>query len=175
MREAKKIIKEHNIDYVLMDINLKGDIDGAEGVAKLLKQNNDLKIIILSMFCDSSIVEKTIGSGAMAYVCKSDGLDEAVLALEQAKENKKYPSSYVISKLYQSAKVYNQTNSVLSEQMQLSQRQNEIIHCVVSGMDSDKIAEKMRISKRTVETHLQKIYNITRVSSKKELILKFKV
>lgn len=173
--EALKIVKKYPVEYIISDINLRGEIDGIEGTKKLLKLNKQLKVIMLSMFCDRRIIEKTMQSGAMAYICKYDGLEELINAIESAAQDKKYLSTYVLTGLYNISQDTNKSAAGIWINDKLTSRHFDIIHAVAAGLKSNEIAQKLNISRRTVEVHLQNIYKLLNVKNKQEMLIKLKL
>ena len=67
--EAIKLAKSRNIDLILMDIRLDGQIDGIEA-AKVIRGFSAIPIVFVSAYSDSEIIERAMGIGAVDYIRK---------------------------------------------------------------------------------------------------------
>ena len=63
-------------DIILMDINLPGSKNGIELTESLIKQNNTLKVMILTIHTDPSYVQNAIRVGAKGFVTKNSSIPE---------------------------------------------------------------------------------------------------
>ena len=97
-KEAVDKILAENIDCVIMDINMPV-LNGLEAT-KIIKQAKPyIKIIVVSMLCDASIVSKMIKVGADAFINKDTGKSELLKAIDKVMRGEKYISPE-ISKPY---------------------------------------------------------------------------
>jgi two-component system invasion response regulator UvrY len=63
-------------DIILMDINLPGSKNGIELTESLIKQNDTLKVMILTIHTDPSYVQNAIRVGAKGFVTKNSSIAE---------------------------------------------------------------------------------------------------
>lgn len=147
--EAIEIIEKQQIDIVLSDISMPL-MTGIE-LTKIIKQKHpEIKVIIISMHNDSSVVSEIINSEAEGYILKNTGKKELFDALTKVANNGTYYSSDVLSVMMQTMKTDKKTTDEIK---QLSEREIEILKLIVEEFSSEQIAEKLFISKRTVDTH----------------------
>jgi DNA-binding NarL/FixJ family response regulator len=83
-------IQNFDPELILMDINLPGDKNGIEIAQELIKNNPDLKVIILSMHNEPMFVRQAMEAGAKGYVTKSSPIKELRLAIETVLEGNTY-------------------------------------------------------------------------------------
>jgi DNA-binding NarL/FixJ family response regulator len=138
--------KNFNADVFVLDMNLP-DIEGDELCAKLISDNADSKILILSGLIDEASLLRAVKAGAKGYLSKDAGNDELVEAITSVYNNEEYFGGK-ISKL-------NGENS--SHQNSLSERETEVLKLFADGLTYKEIGEKLFISPRTVETHKNSI------------------
>ena len=81
-KEAVDKALAHNIDCVIMDINMPV-LNGLEATKLIKKEKPDIKIIVVSMLCDASIVNKMLKAGADAFINKDTGKDELLKAIDK--------------------------------------------------------------------------------------------
>jgi DNA-binding NarL/FixJ family response regulator len=91
-------IRDHIPDVILMDIKMTG-IDGI-ACAEILKHNfPDIKIIMLSMYNQDSIIREAIAAGACGYLIKNASKEEIIASIFSAVNNKQYYCSSTMKRL----------------------------------------------------------------------------
>ena len=66
---AIKKIEEHQIDIILMDIAIKGTIDGIE-TAKIIREKYNLIIIFMTAYADDKTLDRASAIGCYGYLLK---------------------------------------------------------------------------------------------------------
>ncbi len=164
--EAEKIINEiytahngkeavdkaltHEIDCVIMDINMPV-LNGLEATKLIKKEKPFIKVIVVSMLCDASIVNKMLKAGADAFINKDTGKSELLKAIDKVMKNEKYISPKISNNLFIHLKDPN-VNSAENEK-HLTTREIEIIGHIANGLTNHEIADKLFLSIVTVDTH----------------------
>ncbi|MDJ0727834.1 MAG: response regulator [Prochloraceae cyanobacterium] len=67
--EAIAIVNSNKPDLILMDIAIKGDLDGIETMAKI-KEIDDIPAIYLTAYADDKTVERAAQTGCYGYLLK---------------------------------------------------------------------------------------------------------
>lgn len=148
-KEALVIIENNKIDIILCDISMP-EMDGIE-LTKIVKEKfPETKIIILSMHNDSSVISEIMMAEAEGYILKNTGKKELFEALTKVANNGTYYSDGVLSVMRQTIKEDKKTDIEIKI---LSEREIEILKLIVEELSSEQIAEKLFISKRTIDTH----------------------
>ncbi len=148
-KEALAIIENIKIDIILCDISMP-EMNGIE-LTKIVKEKfPEIKIIILSMHNDSSVISDIMMAEAEGYILKNTGKKELFDALTKVANSGTYYSDGVLSVMRQTIKV---DKKVVEEIKLLSEREIEILKLIVEELSSEQIAEKLFISKRTIDTH----------------------
>jgi DNA-binding NarL/FixJ family response regulator len=146
--------KNFNADVFVLDMNLP-DIEGDELCAKLISDNADSKILILSGLIDEASLLRAVKAGAKGYLSKDAGNDELVEAITSVYNNEEYFGGKISKLLFKSFSKLNGENS--SHQNSLSERETEVLKLFADGLTYKEIGEKLFISPRTVETHKNSI------------------
>lgn len=68
-------------DIILMDINLPGSKNGLELTEELLKKDNSIKVMILTIHTEPSYIQKALKIGALGYVTKNSSIIELKKAI----------------------------------------------------------------------------------------------
>lgn len=146
-----KCNKHKDIEIVILDINMP-DMDGIEATRKIKSQFPDIEIIALSMHDDQASIRSMLKAGASSYVLKSAGKTDLVKAIEYTSRGKPFFSSDVAFKVLQQPSGEDHT-STPDHSTNLTDREIEILRLIVYEYTNQEIADKLYISKRTVDTH----------------------
>jgi len=153
--DALEVVASSKPDLLIADIRMP-NLTGIELVEKLRSENNNVKIIMLSMHESEEYVLKSIKAGADGYLLKGSSKEEFLKALHTVAAGGKYfsgdISSILISQLTNSA-TSSEPKQNLAEDTMITKREKEILTLLLSGKGNKEIAEALEISKRTAEVH----------------------
>ncbi|HKL71997.1 MAG TPA: response regulator transcription factor [Marinilabiliaceae bacterium] len=147
--EFMERFQEADPDVVLMDISMPV-IDGIEASRKALEINPDLKIITLSMYGDQEYYTRMLEIGVRGFVLKDSDIQEVKSAITTVAQGGNYFSRQLLRGLILGKK---ELPLILGSEEQLSERELEVLIEICQGLSNNEIAEKLFISKRTVEKH----------------------
>lgn len=82
-KDAMAIVKMEDIDLILMDVYIKGDIDGI-ACAKSIKELKNIPIIYISAFSDDETLERAIATEPSSYLVKPFNRKELKVAMRIA-------------------------------------------------------------------------------------------
>ncbi|MCP2029115.1 DNA-binding NarL/FixJ family response regulator [Flavobacterium sp. HSC-32F16] len=169
--DALDVVAETKPDLLIADIRMP-NLTGIELVEKLRSENNDVKIIMLSMHESEEYVLKSIKAGADGYLLKGSSKEEFLKALHTVSAGGKYFSGDISSILI--GQLTNPSNSLepkqnLSDEMMITKREKEILTLLLSGKGNKEIAEALDISKRTAEVHRFNLMKKLKVKNLMEL------
>lgn len=108
-----------------------------------------IKVLILSMHNSISIVKDAVAAEADGYMLKNTGQDEFLKGLGRIVENGTYFSQDILPIIFSTL----QKDKGSPLKSALSQREKEVLELIVQEYTSREIAEKLHISKQTVDTH----------------------
>lgn len=169
--DALEVVAESKPDLLIVDIRMP-HLTGIEVVEKLRSENNNVKIIMLSMHESEEYVLKSIKAGADGYLLKGSSKEEFLKALHTVAAGGKYfsgdISSILISQLT-NASASLEPKQNLGEEMMITKREKEILALLLSGKGNKEIAEALDISKRTAEVHRFNLMKKLKVKNLMEL------
>lgn len=142
-------------DVVFMDYSMPG-LNGAETTAKALELCPELKVITLSMFGDTAYYSHMVAVGAKGFLLKDSGFEEVVAAIETVYAGGEYFSESLLASLsfsMRSASIGDDVKCDIADADRLSDREIEILVAICQGLSTQEIADKLFISKRTVDKH----------------------
>jgi DNA-binding NarL/FixJ family response regulator len=146
--EMFDLLKQHPVDFLLLDINLPPD-NGLELMSQLKPVYKDLKIMLLSMYQPADIGLDTTNFKGDAYVLKISGKHILEEAFDCMKRNVQYLDPNIIAR-----PDYEDT---FTKQLRLSKREKEIISLISLGKTSKEIASMLFLSELTIKTHRKNI------------------
>lgn len=132
-------------DVVFMDIAMP-QMDGVKATELALNANPDLKIIILSMYGEKEYYSRLVDIGVRGFLLKSCDFKEVEMALEAVKNGDYYFSQELLQQM-----IFQSSGSQSEDE--LSQRERDVLTEICNGESNQEIADKLYISKRTVEKH----------------------
>jgi DNA-binding NarL/FixJ family response regulator len=147
----------HQPDLVVTDISM-GGMSGLQ-LASLIKSSHPaIRVLILSMHDDAPVIQSALDTEAEGFVLKSASAADIAGALRDILAGRTHYSREVLDRLVQSTRRERKSEEV---RMLLSEREKEVLTLILQEYSSDDIAEKLFISKRTVDTHRANILEKT--------------
>jgi Response regulator containing a CheY-like receiver domain and an HTH DNA-binding domain len=154
-------------DIVLLDIALP-DISGIEIARRLKVERPNMKILAVSAENASSTVEEMLQIGIEGFVsksnCKPDILADAIRSVMQGLEYFGADIAEIISRIYIAKKKTTRVSEEFSEQ------EKSIIELCLQGLSAKLIADRLKISTRTVDWHKSNMFSKLGINSTLELV-----
>lgn len=153
------------VDILLTDIMMPG-MSGFELALQVKQQHPAVKILALSMSEDGATISKMIEEAKVdGFIPKASGQKELIRAIESIAAGSTYFSAGIMQQ-YESYIIVKTENKMLN----LTNREIEIIECMIRHLSNKEIASQLFISERTVETHRKNIYRKTNTRGEASLI-----
>jgi two-component system response regulator NreC len=162
--EALNTLKLLTVDVILMDIDMPG-LNGIDATRQIHEKYKGVKVIMLTMHSESSMIKNLIEIGAYGYLVKNSSKEELLDAIYKVAKGEKYFSSEVTMSLLNPEK--SKTSDI---KIDFTQREIEIIQLLADGLTNKEIGDKLFISHRTVDTHRTNIMKKVGVSNVAGLI-----
>jgi two-component system nitrate/nitrite response regulator NarL len=156
--EALDFLKKDQPDVILTDYSLPG-ISGLELFKKIKIAYPKIKVAILSMHDEASIVRNVLKEGIHGYLLKNIQQFELRNALKQIAMGYPYVSPE-ITKI-----IMTEFNQPEEKSELLTDREREILRLIAKEYSNKQMAEKLFISERTVETHRKNIFRKTNTNT----------
>lgn len=167
-REAIEAVRKEDWDIMFLDIRLPGR-SGVEVLRQVKSTNPGLPVLILSTYPESQYAVRLIRAGAAGYLSKDIEEEEICRAVKQALAGRKYISAEVGELL---ARQFNKPSDADTPPHELlSDREYQVFLELASGARPVDIAEKYKISAKTVATHRSRILEKMSLSNNAELTL----
>ncbi len=148
-------------DIVISDISMP-IMNGTELCKQIKQLFPRIKVLMLSMYSSSAIVKEALAAEADGFMLKNSGKEELLKALHRVMNNGTYYSDEIIPILY--AQIEKEKRQLENLSI-LSDREKEVLTLILKELTSEEIAEKLFISKRTVDNHRTHIMEKTQCKS----------
>ena len=152
--DALSEIEKLKPDAVLCDISLPG-MNGIEFLKNMKAQYPQIAAVVLSMHDEAVYAERALRAGALGYVMKKESTEEVMTALRKALRGEYYVTSKVVGVIFNKALRMPGPGKTASASpvSLLSDRELEVFEMIGRGMGTREIAEALRLSPKTVESH----------------------
>lgn len=166
--QALAAVKTKNPDTIIVDISLK-DKSGLELIKDINFQYKNLPILALSMHDESLYAERALRAGAMGYIMKVEATDNVVYAIRKVLSGQIYVSKKITEKMM-SKLVGGKPQIGASPTDCLSDRELEVLMLIGQGYGTRKMAEKLYLSVKTIETYRAHIKEKLNLANATELL-----
>lgn len=142
---------------LITDVSMS-HLNGIELCKMVKAQYPEIRVLILSMYNSVSVVKDALAAEADGYLLKSAGRDEFLQAIHRICGGGTYFAQDIVPI------IYNQYQKEIRQQNELailSAREKEVLSLILREHTSEEIAEKLFISKKTVDNHRQNILTKT--------------
>ncbi len=169
--EVLELLKKNTeAELILADINMP-QMDGITMLKAIRTNYPDIKVVFLSMLDNEKYVIQAFKEGAYGYVFKNVSSDELIFSLRQVNSGHRYLcTELALNLLDRSLQESTVFTTPLESKIDFSQREVEVLHLIAEGLTNTEIAEKIFISKRTVEGHRQSLLEKTNSKNTATLI-----
>ncbi len=155
-------------DVLLLDIGLPG-MSGLESISTFKQINPQLDIIMFTTYEEEDKIFSALCNGACSYISKRTPLKTIMESIVTVYNGGSYMSPSIARKIVNHFK----PKPVKKPAYELSDRQIQIINCLMDGLSYKMIAAELNISIDTVRSHIKKIYRQLQVNSSMELVKKY--
>ena len=168
--EAIKMLNELSPDLAIVDLNL-GQEDGLELIKDILALKPQTKVLVLSMHDERYYAERALKAGAKGYIMKEEAESNVSTAINTVMQGNIYLSEAEQKRHNELVlnKNVNKTSEPFDLISTLSDRQLQIFTLLGKGLGTVEIAEKLKLSIKTIDTHKENMKEKLNCESAAEL------
>ncbi|RAV01597.1 response regulator [Mycolicibacter senuensis] len=163
--QALAVVADTDPDIVLCDVRMRGE-SGLDLCLALRERDPERKIVMLSVYDDEQYLFEALRVGASGYLLKSISSDDLVHQIELAHRGETVIDPGLAARAAGTAARLQRDEFWPGARQGLTQRESEILACMVSGLSNRGIATKLVIGDETVKSHLRSIYRKLGVSDR---------
>jgi len=175
--DALRLVAQHRPDVLALDVNLPDPspgsgqaLNGVEVARRLRDRGTTTAILILTIYDDSQTVFGLLESGATGYVLKDEALETLVSAVRAVAQGQSWLSPAVARQVVHRA-VGEAPSPPEPPPLPLTPREVQVLRLLAQGLDNEAIAQRLVVTKRTVQNHVSNIYGKLEVASRTEAML----
>lgn len=161
-REAVEQARQHLPDAVIMDINMP-ELSGIEATRRIRHELADVRVLILSAYDEPAYVQGLLDAGADGFVLKTAALSQLLAALKEIVTGHRVFDGETLRR---AAAHRREAASVEA----LTERERQVLQAACHGQTNKEIGQELFISDRTVQGHLQNIYQKLGVTTRTEAV-----
>ncbi|OMC43794.1 response regulator transcription factor [Mycobacterium sp. IS-1264] len=155
-------------DVVVMDMRL-ADGDGAQATAEILAVSPSSRVLVLSASDERDDVLEAVKAGATGYLVKSASKSELAEAVSATAAGRAVFTPSLAGLVLGEYRRIAQSTDSTPARPSLTERETEVLRYVAKGLSAKQIAEKLTLSHRTVENHVQATFRKLQVANRVEL------
>ncbi|WP_033291510.1 response regulator [Amycolatopsis jejuensis] len=165
---AIRIARAVRPDVVLMDLNL-GGTSGVDATREITAAVPDTRVLVLSASGEHNDVLEAVKAGASGYLVKSASAAELVDAVRRTAEGDPVFTAGLAGLVLGEYRRMADTPSGTPEPPRLTDRETDVLRLVAKGLTARQIAERLVLSHRTVENHVQSTLRKLQLHNRVEL------
>ncbi|MBX7265362.1 response regulator transcription factor [Micromonospora sp. Llam7] len=172
-RQAIRVVDAARPDVVVLDLQLP-DISGVEVIRGLLAARPEVRVLMLSASGEQQGVLDAVKAGATGYLLKSAALTEFLAAVRRTAKGEPVftpgLAGLVLGEYRRLAAVRERAVAGSPDAApRLTDRETEVLRLVAKGMSYKQIAERLGLSHRTVQNHVQNTLGKLQLHNRVEL------
>ncbi len=166
-REAVEMNRSLQPDVIVMDIQMS-ELTGIEATRRIRHEDEHVHILVLTAYNQPAYIEALLDAGADGFVLKTAALSEFYNALQEVALGR----SAFDSEAVHQALEYRQQHSQTEQTEALTRREVEVLSQAAHGLTNKAIGKVLFVSDRTIQGHLQNIYQKLHVTTRTEAVTK---
>ncbi len=157
--EAVELVEKLKPDVVLMDLRMP-IMNGIQATRLIRQQFPDTKVLVLTTYDDDEWVFDAIRSGASGYLLKDSPREQIINAIKGTANGMTHIDPKVAGKLFNFVSQPGSTSTTMDTTIaaDLSQREKGILALIADGLSNADIAERLHLSKGTVQNYVSSIF-----------------
>lgn len=164
---AMELACELEPDVIVMDVSMPG-IDGIDTTRRIVGAVPCVKIVALSLYPRKSFIVEMLRAGALGYVLKDNSFDELAKAINTVMTGKVHLCPKAAGIIVDDYVLY--PSGRISSEVELTQRQREILKMLAEGKPSKEVALILDIGTKTVDACRRRIMQKLNIQSIPELV-----
>jgi DNA-binding NarL/FixJ family response regulator len=166
--ELVRLVRTLKPDVAVTDLSMAG-LNGLEAIRRIRGEDEQVKLLCLSMHVESRMVLGVLNAGASGYVVKDASFDDLGHAIRQVAAGQIFLSPQLVGIVVQECRARQGGAPVEDASALLTPREREMVQLFSEGHSTTDIAERLYVSAKTVATHRQNILQKLQMRSMAEL------
>ncbi|MFF9242457.1 response regulator [Streptomyces sp. NPDC014801] len=138
-----------DIDVVLMDLQFKGGMNGAEATAAITARPGAPRVVVVTTYDSDADTLPAIEAGATGYLLKDARPEDLAAAVHTAAAGRTALAPAVADRLL---------HRLRTPGTSLTRRETEVLTLVAEGLSNLAVARRLHLTEGTVKSHLARVY-----------------
>jgi two-component system nitrate/nitrite response regulator NarL len=160
--EAVEAAREHQPDACLLDVYFP-DGNGLSAIGRIHEVSPDTKVVMLAGSTGVALVSDAIAQGAQGFISKAKPIEAVIEAIEMAHRGYTAVDPLV---LQEALRPHPQNDDPLWVLKFLTHREWEVLRCIMDGLSTQQMADRLGVQRGTVRTHVQNLLTKLSVHSR---------
>jgi two-component system, NarL family, nitrate/nitrite response regulator NarL len=160
--DAVEAAREHQPDVCLLDVYFP-DGNGLSAIGRIHEVSPDTKVVMLAGSTGVALVSDAIAQGAQGFISKAKPIEAVIEAIEMAHRGYTAVDPLV---LQEALRPHPQNDDPLWVLKFLTHREWEVLRCIMDGLSTQQMADRLGVQRGTVRTHVQNLLTKLSVHSR---------
>jgi DNA-binding NarL/FixJ family response regulator len=158
--EAVRMVAEHHVDIVLMDLRMPR-CDGVEATRRIRERHPQTQIIVLTTYADDESILSAVQAGARGYLTKDSGAAQIQEAIATVRAGHALMEPSVQARLLRALAGWPPGHAPPPTRGpdDLTPREVEVLRLIAKGHNNQEIARLLFVSEATVKTHINNLFS----------------
>jgi DNA-binding NarL/FixJ family response regulator len=161
--EAVELAARERPDVALVDLQMPG-VDGICATKRIAEVSPETRVVVLTAFSDREAIVEVLDAGAAGYLLKDAEPDELRRAVAAAARGDSPLAP-------RAAKLLLEARATAEPEISLTDREQDVLRLVASGLPNKVIALRLGISEKTVKAHLTSVFRTIGVDDRTQAAL----
>lgn len=161
---ALKQVEAAEWDLMITDISMP-NMSGLELIKQVRRTHPQLPVLVVSMHPAPQFARRALSAGAIGYLTKDSEFEEYMLAIDHAREGKRYVSRDAAATINKKA-----INWETTPHDTLSDREYQVLRMLGSGRTISDIARDLGLSVKTISTYRARLLDKAGMKTNAELM-----
>jgi DNA-binding NarL/FixJ family response regulator len=162
VEDGRKALERRLPDVLVLDVDIPPDGNGIDFCREVHGKYPDLKIVMITGFCEYSTIKRAMNNGASGYVAKSSGTQQMIEGIEAVMEDREYYCSEIRQVM--------RKNMDRIEVPELTRTEKGVVRYLAEGKKHREIAKEMFLSEYTVPSVVKTLIDKLEVNNAVELV-----
>jgi len=169
-RAAARLAKELQPNVVVMDIGMPL-LNGLEATSRIIRENERIGVIILSMHMDESYILRALDAGACGYLLKDKADEDIERAIRTVAGGRPFFSPSIAQALLEDYVRLMRERRVQDSFELLTERERQVLQLLSEGKSNKEAAAILELSPYTIETHRENLMQKLGLHNTAEIVL----
>lgn len=174
-QEVCEMVDTMRPDLVLLDIRMPV-MDGISALKRIKQSHPDVFILILTTFIETDYIVEGLANGASGYMLKDMDADKMIASIHDTVSGQFVLPAAVAAKLAirmsRFNEEYEQWQRSTLEHIKLTEREEELAHLIIKGLNNREIADALHIAEGTARNYISNLYSKLEVVDRAQAIVR---